>query len=58
MAQSLSLVALSAENDDWGIYASADAGENTFGTPLMLRGTRDEIVDFLASRGLTGKVEL
>lgn len=44
--------------DDWGCYGSKETGRNEFGTPLMLRGPKHEIIDFLADRDLTGNLEL
>jgi hypothetical protein len=55
MANQLTLLALNSADDDWGLYVDGDYG--ILGTPLMLRGTKQEIVDFLVDRNLTGKVE-
>lgn len=48
LSKELSIVKLS--ENDFGLYAS-DA-VNTFGTPLMVRGTKEEIDEFMAKHKL------
>jgi hypothetical protein len=44
------LVPLNRENDDWGLYAHRCVNE--YGTPLVVRGTKQEVLDFLKERNL------